>query len=76
VQGSTEQRNFRARKLTGGSISPVKEGGLAKYSSYCQTLTHGVPSGEGQDDKKMVRLGVAGGGMEKVITNSFFKEGL
>jgi hypothetical protein len=76
VQGSTEQKNFRARKLTGGSISPVKEGGLAKYSSYCQTLTHGLPSGEGQDDKKMVRLGVAGGDMERVITNTFFKEGL
>ena len=73
VQGSTEQKNFRARMLAGGSISPVKEGGLAKYSSYCQTLTHGLPSGEGQDDKKMVKLKIAGGDMADVIENRFFK---
>jgi hypothetical protein len=35
VQGSTEQKIFRAKMLTGGSISPIKEGGLTKYSNYC-----------------------------------------
>ena len=76
VQGSTEQKMFQAKMLTGGSISPVKEGGLTKYSSYCNALTHGLPSGEGQDDKKFTKLKIAGGDMAHVITNQYFKEGL
>jgi hypothetical protein len=49
VQGSTEQKIFQAKRLEGGSISPVNEGGLTKYSTYCQNLTHGLPSGQSFD---------------------------
>ena len=77
VQGSTEQKNFRAKMLTGGSISPTKSGlGLTKYSEYCQTLTHGLPSGEGQDDKKYTKLKIAGGDMAYVLQNQYAREGL
>lgn len=63
--------------LTGGSISPLKDGGgLLKYSEYCNTLTHGIPSGESQDEKKYTKLKIAGGDMAQVLTNQYFREGL
>lgn len=44
-------------------------------SEYFKTLTHGCPSGGGHDDKKAVRLKIAGGNMEQVIRNKFYHEG-
>ena len=76
VQGSTEQKIYQSKMLTGGPISPLKEGGLTKYSNYCHTLTQGLPSGEDQDAKKYTKLKIAGGDMAQVLTNQYFREGL
>ena len=76
VQGSTEQKIYQSKMLTGGPISPLKEGGLTKYSNYCHTLTHGLPSGEDQEAKKYTKLKIAGGDMAQVLTNQYFREGL
>jgi hypothetical protein len=58
MQGSTEQKLFRAKFLTpSGSVSPFR------------TLTHGLPSGESQDDKKYTKLKIAGGDMASVLQN-------
>jgi len=54
-------------------MSP-KEGAQTFYSNYCNTLTHGLPSGQTNDDKKAVRLKIAGGKMTDVLHNSYLHE--
>lgn len=46
------------------------------YSFYLNTLTHGVPSGECTEDKKAVRMKIAGGNMAEVLENKYLHESL
>ena len=41
---------------------------------YLTTLTHGCPSGQDHDNKKAVRLKIAGGNMAQVLHNKFGHE--
>jgi len=38
------------------------------------TLTHGCPSGQDHDNKKAVRMKIAGGNMSQVLRNKFGHE--
>jgi hypothetical protein len=55
-------------------MSPTSQGASTYYSQYTRGLTHGVASGQGADDKKFTKLGIAGGDFAKVFTNGYHKE--
>ena len=66
IEGSTEQRKYKEKLLSGGTISPSEFGGTRSFyqNDYLRRLTHGVESGGGHDDKKAVRMKLAGGNMK------------
>ncbi len=68
VHGSTEQKKYKEKCLSGGTMSP-KEGIQTFYSNYCTNLTHGLPTGQSNDAKKAVRQKIAGGRMSDVLHN-------
>ena len=74
VQGSTEQKEWRQRLISGGSMSPSSPVPSSNYSYYTRGLTHGVPSGFAAEDKKLAKMGISGGDFKKVFTNGYHKE--
>ena len=72
VMGSTEQRRFKVNQISGGTMSSPSNPRRSCdtfYSTYLNSMTHGVASGENTEAKKNVRLKIAGGSMTVVLSN-------
>lgn len=72
VMGSTEQRRFKVNQISGGPMSSPgnpRRSCDTFYSTYLSSMTHGVASGQQHEDKKNVRLKIAGGSMTGVLSN-------
>lgn len=75
--GSTEQRRFKLNQISGGVMSSpgnARRSCDTFYSTYLNQLTHGVASGQQHDDKKNVRLKIAGGSMTGVLQNQYYRD--
>lgn len=55
-------------------MSPTSNGHSTYYSNYTRGLTHGVPSGGLQDDKKNTKLGIAGGDFVQVFKHGYHRD--
>lgn len=77
IQGSSEQKKYKERCLSGGVFTPREFGGNTTFQSqkaYLNQQLHGLPSGFSTHDKKNVRAKIAGGNMYAVLHNQYHED--
>lgn len=77
IQGSSEQKRYKERCLSGGVFTPREYGGTTTFmskNSYLNQQLHGLPSGFSTMEKKYVKLKIAGGNMHGVLHNQYFED--
>lgn len=77
IQGSTQQKRYKALQRSGGTFSPREFGGSTSFhskNSFMSQQTHGLPSGFSTEDKKNVRQKLVGGNMYGVLHNQYYQD--